>query len=73
MGGSQVTKETKKMASNITTFTTKQAAKELGISIGTFRIKAKVAGLEPVDTIKTGKRGRPGSLWGKSQLNKLAK
>jgi len=56
---------------NIETYTTKQAAKALGISIGTFRLKAKAAGLEPVGKIESGKRGRPGALWGKSQLNKL--
>jgi transposase len=58
---------------NSETYTTKQAAKELGVSIGTFRKKAKTVGLEPVGKIETGKRGRPSSQWSKSQLSKLAK
>lgn len=55
------------------TFTTVEAAKAAGIAVGTFRNKAKAAGLEAVGSVETGKRGRPALLWSASQVIKLRK
>ena len=57
----------------VETLNTKQAAKELGVSVQTFRKIAKAAGIEARGTVETGKRGRPTFLFSKAQILKLKK
>ena len=53
--------------------TTEKAAKQCGISVGTFYRRAKALKLRPASTIQTGKRGRPASDWTLKQVLAVAK
>lgn len=49
--------------------TAAEAAERLGITVDWFRVRAKAIGLKPVETRKTGKRGRPAHLFALDQLS----
>jgi len=55
------------------TVSTREAAKILGVGLGTFRKRVKLAKIKAEGTIETGKRGRPELVWTKSQVSKLTK
>jgi excisionase family DNA binding protein len=55
------------------TLTTKQAAKALGVAVGTFRKYVKTNKIDASGSVETGKRGRPALLWAASTINKLKK
>ena len=52
-------------------YTTAEAAGILGVTVATFRKRARIAGVKAVGSLETTKRGRPAQLWAASSVTKL--